>query len=143
MVSIVLFENACWQMYLNENQTYLGRGYVKLRRPCECLSDLTGYEWLQFGKMVAAYETATRKAFGATMFNWTCMMNSEYMKGLPAPKVHWHVRPRYKDLVEIGGVTYRDPNFGHHYDRDAEKSAPLATAELLVEIGEHLKGSFR
>jgi diadenosine tetraphosphate (Ap4A) HIT family hydrolase len=114
-----VFETKYWVGALNQNQAYLGTMFIALKRHAESLSDLTAEEWSDFQKVVKDLESAAAKGFGATMFNWTCLMNSFYKADEPIPHVHWHLRPRYRDAVRIDGYEYSDPNFAHHYDKYA------------------------
>jgi len=72
--------------------------------------------------VVVIMETALQNAFGAINFNWACMMNFAYTEQPYNPHVHWHVRPRYNRVVEVGGARFDDPDFGDHYSRDRKKT---------------------
>ena len=87
------------------------------------LASLSDEEWLDFAQVTKGLERAIRNAFGADMFNWSCLMNDAYKKDPPSPHVHWHVRPRYKDPVEFEGMTFNDNDFAHHYDRSEPDKA--------------------
>lgn len=90
---------------LLSDQTYLGRSVVTLkRRDCGDLAKLTEDEILDFLDLVGKLENAFRKAFNATMFNWTCLMNLAYQNTPPDPHVHWHFRPRYDHKVSFAGL---------------------------------------
>ena len=133
----VIFENEHWLATLSANQGYLGTLFIELNGHKEALSELSDAEWSSFAVLCRQVEAAEKRAFGAVMFNWSCLMNNFY-KTLPAkPHVHWHVRPRYDKDVVIGDHTLVDPNFGHHYDK-----AHLAhiSPALKVEISERLQG---
>jgi diadenosine tetraphosphate (Ap4A) HIT family hydrolase len=116
-----LFESAHWRVYLDPDQGYLGRCRVILKRHAGTLSMLTSDEWKDFGIIVKKVESVLEHAFGPKMFNWTCMVNNAYLHADPDPHIHWHVRGRYDKPVEIAGVTFDDPEFGHHYDRARKK----------------------
>ena len=112
----LVFESNYWRVVLAEEQTYLGYCIVILKRDqCGDLADVTPEEFLDFLQLVKGFETALKKAFNASMFNWSCLMNNAYQKTPPTPHVHWHVKPRYNHKVEVGGEVFEDLNFGHHY----------------------------
>jgi diadenosine tetraphosphate (Ap4A) HIT family hydrolase len=112
------FETKHWFVVLADEQTYLGYCVVILkRRDCGDLALVTEEELLDFRVMVETLQNAFRKAFGATMFNWSCLMNNAYQEAEPKPHVHWHVKPRYDRPVVFAGEVFEDPNFGHHYIR--------------------------
>ena len=101
---------------LSANQGYLGTLFIELVDHKESLPELSDEEWLSFAALTRLVEYAERRAFGAAMFNWTCLLNNFYKSFPPKPHVHWHVRPRYDHEVMVDMHTFIDPNFGHHYD---------------------------
>ena len=104
----------------------------------EHLSELNEGEFLELKTIIDKLENAITAAFGATHFNWTCLMNNYYKpKNIGKPKqLHWHLWPRYKETVHFEGEIFRDEVFGHHYDKTKEK---LVSAALLEKIGERLR----
>lgn len=130
-----IFETSFWLVKIYKNdQIYLGRSYVILKRACGDLADITTEELLDFHEIVKKYELAFRKAFGAVMFNWTCLMNSAYQNNPPDPQVHWHVRPRYDKPVEFGGELFTDKVFGHHYERNTERSISEELKSQIIKM---------
>lgn len=115
-----ILETKYWEVYLNPDQYYLGRCVVAAKRDVGAMSDLTEKEWLDFSKLVKKMESGFKTAFGATMFNWTCLMNDAYKAEDPHPEVHWHFRPRYAKPVKFAGTKFEDKEFGHHYERKTE-----------------------
>ncbi len=131
-----IFETEYWRVELNTNdQTYLGRSFVTAKRDVGSMSELTQAEWLDFSLVVKQFELVCKKAFGATMFNWTCLMNLAYQNNPPNPQVHWHVRPRYVQPVTFAGETFIDERFGHHYLQKTERVVSDEMAkEIIVEM---------
>lgn len=121
-------ESEYWKVLLAYDQTYLGRCILVLKRPCGDLSEITQAELLDFHKIVQQLQRAAKHAFGATMFNWACLMNNAFQEESPKPQIHWHFRPRYKKEVVFAGEKFIDPNFGYHYTPDS-----LTTNPRLVE----------
>lgn len=103
-----------WKIVLVEDQMYLGRLVIKTIRPCESLPELTEEEQKDFFILIKKLETFYKEIVGATMFNYSCLMNNAYRDG-ETPHVHYHFRPRYKNPVTLLGYTFADPNFGEHY----------------------------
>jgi diadenosine tetraphosphate (Ap4A) HIT family hydrolase len=131
-----VLETPFWAVNIAEDdQTYLGRCYVALKRPCGTLSEITQEEFSDFLSVVKRLEKATTQAFGATMHNWTCLMNNAYQVEPAKPQVHWHFRPRYKNIVKFAGEEFRDKEFGYHYERKPVRpvSDDLA-AKIIAEI---------
>lgn len=138
----LVFESNHWSVVLAEDQTYLGYCKVILKRnPCEDLADVTQEEFLDFLQMVKKFETALKRAFNATMFNWSCLMNNAYQKIPPTPHVHWHVKPRYNQKVEVDEEVFEDPNFGHHYillENCNRKVSNEMQEKIIAKIQENL-----
>lgn len=111
----LLAESDCWEVFLADEQDYVGRCVLVLRRHCESLSALTEAEWTELHRFVKRIESCVKAVFGAEMCNWSCLMNSFYKSSDPNPHVHIHVRPRYKTPVAINGHMYADADFGRHY----------------------------
>jgi diadenosine tetraphosphate (Ap4A) HIT family hydrolase len=53
------------------------------------------------------------------------------------PHIHWHIYPRYKNPVEIGGVVFEDQLFGSHIDEDLVNNVE---DKVVEEIVKRLKG---
>lgn len=116
-VKDLVFETEYWQVMLfPSDQTYLGRSVIVLKRPCPDMPSMTDEEVIDFKNNVAKkLERAIRAVFGAELFNWSCLMNHSFRRSPPNPQVHWHLRPRYREVVNFAGETFTDPNFGYHY----------------------------
>lgn len=131
-----LFEGDYWMVSLSPDQGYLGRCYVTLKTHKSDLAELTDGEWNELKTVIQRYEQAVRKAFGATLFNWGCLMNNAYQASPAVPHIHWHVRPRYERPAELQGVTFTDPEFGHHYNREHKK---IVSEDVLNAVHQALK----
>ena len=101
------------------------------------MSNLTSNEWTDFHtNIVKKLEPAFKKAFNATMFNWTCLMNNAYKSKNPKPQVHWHFRPRYRNNVKFAGEQFKDLEFAHHYNRERKK---IVSKDILKKISGEIK----
>jgi diadenosine tetraphosphate (Ap4A) HIT family hydrolase len=116
-----VFSTRWWRVVLNSDQAYLGHASVTLTEHQASLGDLTDEQWQDLQVVIRKYESACRQAFGATVFNWVCLMNDAFKEQPPTPHVHWKVRPRYLKAPLVGAYKYSDPNFGHHYDKHASR----------------------
>ena len=130
----LVYSTEFWDVLLMDEQTYLGRSVVVLKRKCGDLAEVSHDEMIDFmDNVVKKLEEAYRSAFNATMFNWTCLMNLAYREEVPDPQVHWHFRPRYKNSVEFNGTTFTDPNFGSHYDEKAKMMIDDAMRSKIIQ----------
>lgn len=110
-----VYDGTLWSVFLSDEQDYPGRCILVLKRHCGSLSELTDDEWKELRKLVCKTETCLKTVLGATLCNWSCLMNSFYKDPNPDPHLHIHVRPRYEKPVMMNGRTYDDNEFGHHY----------------------------
>jgi diadenosine tetraphosphate (Ap4A) HIT family hydrolase len=128
-----------WMLNVSFDQGYLGRTYVTLRDHKGGLGELSNAEWKDYEDIVRRLENACKKGLGATLFNWSCLMNNAYKQKPYQPHVHWHFRPRYEQLVTINSVKFEDPQFGHHYDRGQKRTVDDETFKMILEkIKAHL-----
>ncbi len=79
------------------------------------MPELTDDEWKELRKLICKVETCLKTVLGATLCNWSCLMNNFYKESEPNPHLHIHVRPRYNEPVMVNGHTYTDSEIGHHY----------------------------
>ena len=129
----LIFKTKYWKVFLHEEQSYLGRSVVVLKRHSPNLSDLSAGEWNDLHELIKKTESLFQKTFGSRLLNWTCLMNDAYQNNPPNPHVHWHIRPRYAHEVIFSGKTFEDPDFGHHYNRDRKEKVSLETQQLIIK----------
>src|SRR3990170_4537805 len=77
-------------------------------------------------------ESSFKKTFDARLFNWSCLMNNAFKEKPANPHVHWHLRPRYEKEVKFAGITFIDPEFGHHYTKGSERILILSEDKLQM-----------
>jgi diadenosine tetraphosphate (Ap4A) HIT family hydrolase len=126
------FETHYWKIVLSDDQRYLGRLVIKTKEPRQSLPELSPEEQQDFFVLIAKLEAFFKEQYGATMFNYSCLMNNAYKEG-ETPQVHFHFRPRYKNPVTILGQQFADPNFGEHY------LSPTLNDNGAVSIPEEVK----
>lgn len=128
-----ILQTPFWSVQLLENQYYLGRSVVVFNGDSVHLSQLTNEQFLDLKEVINRFEQAVFTAFGATHFNWTCLMN-DYYKPKNADKkkeLHLHVWPRYQHPVTHFGISFVDEVFGHHYDKTKEN---VVSPDILKQI---------
>lgn len=124
-----VYETASWSLFLSDEQDYIGRCILVLKRHCGSMSDLTEDEWAELRKLICKAEAGLKTVLGATLCNWSCLMNHFYKESDPDPHLHLHVRPRYDKPVMLNGNTYLDSEFGHHYAMKKSGSIPVEDKE--------------
>lgn len=128
-----IFESKFWVINLAaHDQYYPGRAYVTAKRHVGNLPDLTNEEWADLHAVMKRFEEAVKKGLGASMCNWTCLMNNAYQTKPYNPHVHWHVRPRFDKPAVIMGEKFTDELFGHHYKRGTHRVVPKVVEREIV-----------
>ena len=101
-----------WILFLNRNQSYLGRAYIWLRRHQDLhpLSALTTAESYELTRILIEYSRALRLALGQPNHidcGWT-------VDGLKKHRGHGHLRltPRYAIAQAFLGEEFHDLRFG-------------------------------
>ncbi|WP_091757091.1 HIT family protein [Butyrivibrio sp. INlla18] len=112
----ILSEDDYWSVYLPDEQDYIGRCIIVLKRHAGALSDLSFGEWTDLYSIIHKLELCLKTTLGADLCNWSCLLNNFYKDDNPNPHVHLHCRPRYSRPVIINGNEYVDEEFGHHYN---------------------------
>lgn len=108
----IIFETPYWTIFLAPNQSNIGTCVVALKRCCRALKGLKDEEWLNFGKIVKQLEYSIETVFNPVMFNWSALMNADYLVENPDPHIHWHFIPRYKEKIQFQGFIFEDKYFG-------------------------------
>lgn len=125
-----------WSVGIGNDQPYLGRAYATLKQHKTSIGELSNEDWMEFKDIMFKLENAYRDAFGANVLNIECSMNHAFKSEPFNPHVHWHIYPRYKKSIEIGGVVFDDPLFGSHIDEDLVN---IVSNEVVKEIATELK----
>ena len=130
----LLYESKEWSVFLSEEQDQIGRCILVLKRHCGSLPELTSGEWDGLRDLICKIESALKDVLGATLCNWSCLMNNFYKAPVPDPHLHIHVRPRYGKPVTINGNTYTDSEFGHHYALHKNREMPDKDKEKVYSL---------
>ena len=109
---------------------------MALKRHCGSMSELTDDEWEELRNLVCKVEACLKTVLGATLCNWSCLMNNFYKEAAPNPHIHIHVRPRYDKPIMLNESIYTDSEFGHHY---ALKKSGVIPAKDKEEVFIRLK----
>ncbi len=99
-----------WDVYLHENQCYLGRVFVQLKdeKDVEDFLDIQGEirdEFFIIGKKI---KKALKILFSPDKMNYAALSNT-------SPVIHMHIVPRYKDPREFAGMVFKDIRWGQNY----------------------------
>lgn len=136
---LLVYETKFWRVVLAPNQCLVGIGrcIIQLKRHCNVVAETRLDELVDWLNIVKIIETALRRAFDATMFNWSCYMNLSTRENPPNPHVHWWVVPRYNHSVCVSNLKFDDPHFGSPYDHsmwlDVSKEVRQQIAARLLQ----------
>ena len=81
----LLSDTKYWTLYLADEQDYIGRCIIVLKRHCGSLPELKDDEWMELILLIQKYETCIKTVFHAEHYNWSCLMNSFYKSPEPCP----------------------------------------------------------
>ncbi|MGB9936985.1 MAG: HIT family protein [Methanobacterium sp.] len=135
----LFYETSHWLVFLAPNQSNIGTCVIALKRHDGVLSGLNEEEWIDFGKTVKIMETAVKKSFNPTLFNWGALMNADYMKEKPDPHIHWHFIPRYRHEVKFDGLIFVDKYFGSMHPRPIEEVPDNVRKKIIGRIKENIE----
>jgi len=113
-----------WDLYLHENQCYLGRVFLLLREDAgvEDFLSICGEMREEFFEIGEEVKSALKTLFQPDRMNYAALSNT-------SPKIHVHLVPRYKEPREFDGIHFHDTRWGKNY-------APYDKSFVLSE--EHL-----
>lgn len=72
----LLYDSGCWSVFLADEQDYIGRCILALKRHCGSMAELTDDEWKELLNLIRKLEMCLKTVFGADLCNWSCLMNS-------------------------------------------------------------------
>lgn len=126
----LLYESDNWRVFLADEQDYIGRCILVLKRHCPSLAELNEDEWSELLKHIKKLEKCFKTLFHVDLCNWSCLMNSFFKEDNPCPHLHIHVRPRYKNPIIINESVYSDEDFGHHYS--SKKDGKINLEDMMA-----------
>ncbi len=120
-----------WKIYINANQSYLGRCVVWCKRADALdLADAAPEEQQELFLVLHDLREASRKVFQADWFNYLFLGNA-------VPHLHGHFLPRYKKPKKFMGITFSDKLFGQYPD-DSDNNQLMVPEEVLWSIKDML-----
>lgn len=103
-----------WEVFVAENQSYLGRCVVWCKRDdAEDVTDATQDEWNELLEVLRGLRVAVKEAFDADRFNYSFLGNA-------TRHFHGHFVPRYENEREFEGVVFKDWNWGSNFSTDRD-----------------------
>ncbi len=98
-----------WDLYLHENQCYLGRVFVLLKEEgLEDFLSIAGDTRAEFFRIGEKVKEALKALFNPDKMNYAALSNT-------SPVIHVHMVPRYKEPREFAGAIFKDERWGKNY----------------------------
>jgi diadenosine tetraphosphate (Ap4A) HIT family hydrolase len=119
-----------WEIYVHENQGYLGRCVVWCKRDDALdLADATPEEQAELFLVLRDLREAIAKVFQPDWLNYSFLGNE-------TRHLHGHFIPRYANPKTFMNIVFEDKLYGHNYKTDHSFKT---SAELLAEVKDKLK----
>ncbi|HSW72196.1 MAG TPA: HIT domain-containing protein [Chlamydiales bacterium] len=113
-----------WDVYLHENQCYLGRTFIQLKEEgFEDFLAIDGAVREEFFEIGEKIKKALKALFKPDKMNYAALSNVSEV-------IHVHVIPRYKEIREFAGIVFEDTRWGKNY-APYDRSFVLDEAELF------------
>lgn len=121
-----------WDVYLHENQCYLGRIFLLLKddQDIEDFLAIEGKARDEFFLIGGQVKAALKALFQPDKMNYAALSNV-------SEKIHVHFIPRYKTSREFCGISFIDQRWGQNY-APYDRSFRI-TEEVLLKIRDTLK----
>ena len=99
-----------WEIYLHENQCYIGRVFALLRDDAhvEDFLALEGDVRQEFFLAGQEVKSALKTLFQPDKMNYAALSNT-------SPRIHVHIVPRYQESREFQGKVFTDTRWGKNY----------------------------
>ena len=121
-----------WDLYLHENQCYLGRTFVQLKEE-EGVDDflaIDGDVRDEFFLIGQEMKTALNTLFKPDKMNYAALSNT-------SPVIHVHIIPRYQEQREFADLLFKDSRWGQNY-APYDKSFTI-DQDVLFQIRDAIK----
>lgn len=117
-----------WIVSVRPSQPTIGSLVISLKRHCAKMSDLYPEEATELSLVFSEVERALKNAFSFDKINYLCLMMVDN-------QLHFHVIPRYENVVNFAGDRYIDKAWPGPIDILSTIDEP----NLEIKILEHLK----
>ena len=119
-----------WEIYVHENQGYLGRCVVWCKREDALdLADATPAEQAELFLVLRDLRKASKKIFQPDWFNYSFLGNE-------TRHLHGHFISRYAKPKIFMDIVFEDKLYGHNYKTDHSFKT---STQLLTEVRDKLK----
>ncbi|MFH0907047.1 MAG: HIT domain-containing protein [bacterium] len=119
-----------WEIYVHENQGYLGRCVVWCKREDALdLTDATLEEQKELFLVLQDLREASKKIFQPDWFNYSFLGNE-------TRHLHGHFIPRYAKQKTFMDILFKDKLYGHNFKTDDNFKT---STELLEKVRDELK----
>jgi len=119
-----------WTVYLNDNQSYLGRVFIVLNRHgLEDTLQLTKEEWVELKEVFDRLTGIFKLLYNHDLMNYFVLQQKD------RNHFHFHLVPRYKDNRQVYGEEFEDERWGKAPIPSPKKEL---NKEILIKIKEDI-----
>ena len=118
-------EKDLWSVYLHQNQYYLGRAIIALKRHIEDPTDMAEHEIKNLFDIMRDYKTALKKVTSPDIINYSFLGNR-------IRHVHLHVVPRYSSPRIYENIKCEDASWGNPYNMYIKLNLPDNVMKTLI-----------
>ena len=116
-----------WEIYVHENQGYLGRSIVWCKRAkADDLTNATIAEQAELFAVLSHLKEAVQKVFQPDWFNYSFLGNE-------TRHLHAHFVPRYAAPKTFMELVFEDKRYGHNYRTHHDFQTPEAVVRAVRE----------
>lgn len=98
---LLIAQVGAWNISLRPQQPTIGSLILSLSRKCAAFSELTEQEAIDLGKAFKLIEGMLKNTFNPQKINYLALMMVDN-------QVHYHVLPRYENVIEINDKAFSD-----------------------------------
>ena len=125
-----IVRNRSWRWSLRPVQATIGSGILSLNRYAESMSSLSPTEGEDLILIMGTIEATLSKTFKYQKINYMMLMMVD-------PHIHFHVIPRYSDIVNFGSINWKDNGWPALPRLDDNRDS--ISSDILLQLRDHLK----
>jgi diadenosine tetraphosphate (Ap4A) HIT family hydrolase len=125
-----LSKNRSWTWSLRPVQATIGSGILSLNRYAESMSNLSPLEGEDLISMMGTIESVLKKTFNYQKMNYMMLMMVD-------PHIHFHVIPRYSDIINFEHIVFKDNGWPALPRLDDNKDS--VSKEVILKLRDYIK----
>lgn len=132
VLEMEIARNRSWTWSLRPVQATIGAGILSLNRYAESMSSLSPTEGEDLILMMGTIESTLKRSLNYQKINYMMLMMVDL-------HIHFHVIPRYSDIINFEGIVWKDNGWPALPRLDDNKDS--VSKDVLTNLRDHLKKS--